>query len=58
MMIADNLEKSTLVGDEPEALEVHKIQISQINSFLKDYKIVDARVFAAVNYLETRYGKI
>ena len=58
MMTADKLEKSTLVGDEPEALEVHKIQISQINSFLKDYKIIDSRVYAAVNYLETRYGKI
>ena len=58
MMIADTLEKSNLVGDEPEALEVYKIQISQINSFLKDYKIIDSRVFAAVNYLETRYGKI
>ena len=58
VMIADKLEKFTSVGDEPEALEVHKIQISQINSFLKDYKIIDSRVYAAVNYLETRYGKI
>ena len=58
MMVADNLKQSSLAGDEPEALEVHKVQISEINSFLKDHKIIDSRVFAAINYLGLRYGKV
>ena len=52
MMIADKLERSTLVGDEPEALEVHKIHISQINSFLKDYRISDDEYAKSLDELQ------
>ena len=55
MMLAESLEPSSLIGDEPEDLEIMKVEISQINSLLEEYKIIDSRVYAAVNYIQNNY---
>ncbi len=46
---------SSLIGDEPEDLEIIKVEIPHINSLLEEYKIIDARVYAAVNYIQNNY---
>ncbi len=55
MMLAESLEPSSLIGDEPEDLEIIKVEISHINSLLEEYKIIDSRVYAAVNYIQNNY---
>ena len=55
MMLAESLEPSSLVGDEPEDLEIIKVEIPHINSLLEEYKIIDSRVYAAVNYIQNNY---
>ena len=58
MMLAESLEPSSLIGDEPEDLEIIKVEISHINSLLEEYKIIDSRVYAAVNYIQNNYEQI
>ena len=55
MMLAESLKPSSLVGDEPEDLEIIKVEIPHINSLLEEYKIIDSRVYAAVNYIQNNY---
>ena len=55
MMLAENLKPSSLVGDEPEDLEIIKVEIPRINSILEEHKIIDSRVYAAINYIQNIY---
>ena len=58
MMLADKLSPSSLTGDEPENLEIIRVKLSEINLFLDQQKIVDSRVYAAINYLHKNYEKL
>ena len=42
-------------GYWPEDLEIIKVEIPHVNSFLEVYKIIDSRVYAAVNYIQNNY---
>ena len=55
MMLAESLKPSSLAGDEPEDLEIIKVEIPRINSILEEHKIIDSRVYAAVNYIQNIY---
>ncbi len=58
MMLADKLSPSSLIGDEPEDLEIIRVKISQINVFLDQQTIVDSRVYAAINYVNRNNEKL
>ena len=58
MMIAESLKPSSLIGDEPEKLEIIKVDIQRINIFLEEHKIIDSRVYAAVNYILNSHEQI
>ncbi len=51
IMFADDLKPSSLVGDEPEELEQIKVHKNNIQAFLEEEKIIDSRVYAALNYI-------
>ena len=55
MMLAESLEPSSLIGDEPEDLEIIQVEIPRISTFLEKNKIIDSRVYAAVNYIQNNY---
>ncbi len=55
MMLAESLQLSSLTGDEPENLEIINVEIPRINAFLRGHKIIDSRVYAAVNYIQNSY---
>ena len=55
MMLAECLEPSSLIGDEPEDLEIIQVEIPRISTFLEKNKIIDSRVYAAVNYIQNNY---
>ena len=55
MMLAESLKPSSLIGDEPEDLEIIKVEIPRISIFLERNKIIDSRVYAAVNYIQNYY---
>ena len=58
MMLADKLSPSSLIGDEPEDLEIIRVKISEINIFLDQQTIVDSRVYAAINYVHRNNEKL
>ena len=55
MMLAESLKPSSLIGDEPEDLEIIQVEIPRISTFLEKNKIIDSRVYAAVNYIQNYY---
>ena len=55
MMLAESLKPSSLIGDEPEDLEIIQVEIPRISTFLENNKIIDSRVYAAVNYIQNNY---
>tara|TARA_B100002019_G_C21150746_1_gene538106 strand:+ start:112 stop:636 length:525 start_codon:yes stop_codon:yes gene_type:complete len=55
MMLAESLKPSSLIGDEPEDLEIIQVEIPRISTFLEKNKIIDSRVYAAVNYIQNNY---
>ena len=55
MMLAESLKPSSLIGDEPEDLEIIQVEIPRISAFLEKNKIIDSRVYAAVNYIQNNY---
>ena len=55
MMLAESLKPSSLIGDEPEDLEIIHVEIPRISTFLEKNKIIDSRVYAAVNYIQNNY---
>tara|TARA_B100001059_G_scaffold223348_1_gene248231 strand:- start:1288 stop:1809 length:522 start_codon:yes stop_codon:yes gene_type:complete len=52
VMIAKELSPSSLKGDEPEDLEVIRIDKNDIRIFLQQNEIVDSRVYAAMHLIE------
>ena len=50
MMLAESLNPSSLIGDEPEDLEIIQVEIPRISTFLEKNKIIDSRVYAAKLY--------
>ena len=52
VMSASNLTPSFLKGDEPEDLEIIRVNKKDINTFLNNNEIVDSRVYAAINYIK------
>ena len=55
MMLAESLKPSSLIGDEPEDLKIIPVEIPHISTFLEKNKIIDSRVYAAVNYIQNNY---
>ena len=52
VMVAKELSPSSLVGDEPEELEVIRVNREDVSSFLNKHEIVDSRVYAAISFIE------
>ena len=51
LMFAENLQTSSLPGDEPEILEQIKVNKNELKKFLDTSEIIDSRVYAALNYI-------
>ena len=51
IMFAQNLQSSSLPGDEPEALEQIRVNKTELKKFLETSEIIDSRVYAALNYI-------
>ena len=51
VMLADGLQPSNLLGDEPEILEQIRVNKDELQKFLELSEIVDSRVHAALNYI-------
>tara|TARA_B100000900_G_scaffold232937_1_gene197767 strand:- start:5471 stop:5983 length:513 start_codon:yes stop_codon:yes gene_type:complete len=51
IMFAQNLQKSSLPGDEPEILEQIRVNKNELKKFLETSDIIDSRVYAALNYI-------
>ena len=52
VMVAKELSLSSLAGDEPEELEVIRVNREDVRSFLNKHEIVDSRVYAAISFIE------
>ena len=52
VMVAKDLSASSLSGDEPEELEVIRVNREDVHSFLHKHDIVDSRVYAAISFIE------
>jgi hypothetical protein len=50
--VAKELSPSSLAGDEPEELEVIRVNREDVRSFLNKHEIVDSRVYAAISFIE------
>ena len=51
IMFAQNLQSSSLPGDEPEVLEQIRVNKDELKKFLETSEIIDSRVYAALNYI-------
>ena len=51
IMFAQNLQSSSLPGDEPEALEQIRVNKTELKKFLETSEIIDSRVYAALSYI-------
>jgi len=51
IMFAQNLQSSSLPGDEPEVLEQIRVNKTELKKFLETSEIIDSRVYAALNYI-------
>ena len=51
IMFAEDLQSSSLLGDEPEILEQIRVNKDELQKFLDESKIIDSRVYAALNYI-------
>ena len=51
IMFAQNLQSSSLPGDEPEVLEQIRVNKTELKKFLETSEIIDSRVYAALSYI-------
>ena len=51
IMSANDLQASSLLGDEPEMLEQIRVKKDNLQKFLEASEIIDSRVYAALTYI-------
>lgn len=52
LAVATDLSESKLQGDEPDDLQILQVKYTELADFLKQYELVDSRVFSALYIFE------